>query len=386
MDDNQPTVPIKRQAGSRGGARQQAMGAVLAVGVIVGALVAVASQYAKGYFLFSPGTAPVITASPSCKEVGGEMELRGGAPCVRLVLPSSKAHDLDGKLLMVDVEESTPGPLQWAEYELGVLGKQHEVVPVSDFTGGITSPSELGCQDNQEMASATEDAALAALAHLHYHVAEAPLGAEVTGVVPGSPASRAGIKCNDLITAVDGEKIRSAGQFTSALAAFKAGEVVRLTDQRPGASPAKELRVVLGSTPAKLIARGFPARGYLGVAVDTRVKPDLPFKVSIEAGDIGGPSAGLAFALAIVDALSGGRLTDGHVVAATGTISPSGQVGDVGGVREKTIAVERAGAQVFFVPVAEYANARSVASRGLKVVPVSTLDEAVATLHRLFKG
>jgi PDZ domain-containing protein len=384
MDDNPPTLRLNRKAAPGRGTSQRLLVALGAVAVVVGILAVIASQFAKAYFLFSPGTAPEITASSSCKEVGGQMELPGGAPCVRLVLPGSRHHHLDGKLLMVDVEESTPDPLQWAEYELGVLTKQLEVVQVSELTGGITSPSELGCQDNQEMLSATQDAALAALSRLRYHVAEVPLGAEVTGVVPGSPAWRAGIRCNDLLTAVDGKKVTSAEQLTSALAAFEAGRAVRLTDLPTGARSAKELRVVLASTPAKRVLRGFPARGYLGVSVDTRVKPDLPFKVSIQAGDIGGPSAGLAFALAILDALSGGKLTNGHVVAATGTISPSGQVGDVGGVREKTVAVERAGAQLFFVPVVEYANARSVASKALRVVPVSSLAQAVATLKRLY--
>ena len=120
--------------------------------------------------------------------------------------------------------------------------------------------------------------------------------------------------------------------------------------------------------------------------MDTRVKSVLPFAVSIDAGDIGGPSAGLAFTLAILDTLSNGKLTGGHVMAATGTISTNGQIGDVGGVQEKTAAVEKAGAQVFFVPEVEYANAESVAGNNLQVVPVTTLQQVLEILQHRYRG
>jgi PDZ domain-containing protein len=116
------------------------------------------------------------------------------------------------------------------------------------------------------------------------------------------------------------------------------------------------------------------------------VKPVLPFPVSVDAAGIGGPSAGLAFTLAILDALSNGKLTGGHRVAATGTISPDGAVGDVGGVQEKTVAVEKAGAQVFFVPQVEYAVAKSVASSNLQVIPVTTLGQVLQVLRQRYGG
>jgi PDZ domain-containing protein len=108
--------------------------------------------------------------------------------------------------------------------------------------------------------------------------------------------------------------------------------------------------------------------------------------VSVDAGNIGGPSAGLAFTLAILDALSGGRLTGGHTVAATGTIDAQGNVGDVGGVQEKTAAVEKAGAQVFFVPEVELAVARSVAGKSLQVVGVTRLQQVLGILQRRYGG
>ncbi|HMK97278.1 MAG TPA: hypothetical protein VK425_06990, partial [Acidimicrobiales bacterium] len=171
----------------------------LAAVLVVGGLTALASHYANGYFLFSPGTAPSITSSAQCRASQGQLALPGGAPCVKLVLPPGKSHEVNGKVLMVDVEVSQAGPWDWARYELGLLGGDRQLIPVAAYAGP-TPTSELGCQDTQMMQSATQDAALAALAELHYRVGEYPLGAEVTTVLAGAPAWSAGIKCNDLIT------------------------------------------------------------------------------------------------------------------------------------------------------------------------------------------
>ena len=96
-----------------------------------------------------------------------------------------------------------------------------------------------------------------------------------------------------------------------------------------------------------------------------------------------GPSAGLSMTLGIMDKLSSGRLTGNRIVAATGTIDQDGNVGDVGGVAEKTIAVERAGATVFFVPSVEYTAAESKATPQLHVYAVKNLDQVLRILERL---
>ena len=358
---------------------------LLLIGLIAGGATALATHYADGYFLFAPGTAPVITDSASCKPSQGLLSLPDGKPCVRLLLPKDKAHTIDGQLLMVDVEVSQAGPVDWAEYELGLLGSERQLIPVADYAG-ITPTSELGCQDTQLMQSANQQAALAALLALHYHVAEKALGAEVTTVVGGTPAWDAGIKCNDLITAVDGKKVTNATQFTDVVRPLPAGAVVRLTDHPGGGTAVKTVKVRLQTTPPKMVKLGFPQQAYLGVEVTDGLQPILPFNVSVDAGDIGGPSAGLAFTLAILDALSSGRLTGGHTVAATGTITADGQVGDVGGVQEKTVAVERAGAQVFFVPQVEYTVAKKVAGRSLRIVPVTTLNQVLQVLQQDYGG
>jgi Lon-like protease len=157
----------------------------------------------------------------------------------------------------------------------------------------------------------------------------------------------------------------------------------------PGLTVVEEVR--LGRRPSSLSGASAggcpgnhpPSRGYLGVEVETYQRFSYPFPVSIDTSEIGGPSAGLAMALTIVDKLSNGRVTGGRTVAATGTIDPRGAVGQVGGVTQKTVAVERAGATVFLVPPGQYATAKSKASPSLHVYQVATLDQALSVLRRL---
>jgi len=354
------------------------------IAVLVVALVAV--HEAGGYYLFSPGTAPVITLSGKCQLSGnGELVLPDGTPCVRLVLPRDKTHNIDGELMMVDVEVGPAGPIDWLEYEVGLLGSSRQLYPVAAYAGP-TPTSELGCQDTQEMVDANEDSALAALAQLHYKVAEDYLGAQIDAVYAGAPAWRAGLKCDDLITAVNGKQVKTAGEVSALLDRMEPGTIVSFTDHPANGGRTKQVKVQLTSPPESALLNGFTGHSYIGIEIEPRVKPLLPFPVSVNAAGIGGPSAGLAFTLAILDALSNGKLTGGHRVAATGTIEPDGDVGDVGGVREKAVAVEKAGAQVFFVPQVEYAVAKSVASSNLQVIPVTTLDQVLQVLRQRYGG
>jgi PDZ domain-containing protein len=236
------------------------------------------------------------------------------------------------------------------------------------------------------MIDANEDSALAALGQLHYKVGEDFLGAQIDAVYAGTPAWRAGLKCNDLITAVNGRQVKTAQKLTALLARMEPGTTVIFTDHPANGGRTKQVKVKLVSPPESALLNHFTGHSYIGVEIEPRVKPVLPFPVSVDAGGIGGPSAGLAFTLGILDALSNGKLTGGHRVAATGTIAADGDVGDVGGVQEKTVAVEKAGAQVFFVPQVEYAVAKSVASKNLQVIPVTTLGQVLQVLRQHYGG
>ncbi|GAB3128063.1 hypothetical protein GCM10027160_53270 [Streptomyces calidiresistens] len=137
------------------------------------------------------------------------------------------------------------------------------------------------------------------------------------------------------------------------------------------------------------------ALALVGGRTDTGAGPVLPddlgeLDIDLRLEDVGGPSAGLLFALGVVELLDGdgegGDLTGGRIIAGTGAIAPDGRVGSVGGVPLKTRAAERDGAEVFLVPSAECAEASRSAPDGLRLIPVSTLDDAVRALEALEAG
>ena len=127
-----------------------------------------------------------------------------------------------------------------------------------------------------------------------------------------------------------------------------------------------------------------PTRAIIGIAPEDRISDfDFPIDVTIDSGNVGGPSAGLAFTLAVLDVLTPGELTGGHRVAVTGTMSLDGTVGPVGGGAQKAIAVRDAGYEVFLVPSDELEEVREAVGDDVEVIAVDTLDEALAALDSL---
>jgi PDZ domain-containing protein len=201
-------------------------------------------------------------------------------------------------------------------------------------------------------------------------------GAEVVEVVRDTPAAAA-LTAGDTIIAVDGAPIEVDFEAARALGAHAPSDRVVL-DVMDANGDVRSIEVTLGEHPDE------PARAFLGVSLSTRnVSFDFPFEVNVQSERIGGPSAGLAFALEVIDYLTEGELTGGMKVATTGTIELDGSVGEVGGVAQKTIAVRRSGATLFLVPSGELAAARRFAGDDLRVEPVDTLDDALAALARV---
>ncbi len=364
---------------------------VLSVIIVVTVLVAgwqIIEQGASGYYAFAPGTAPLITGNPQCRaNSGGELVLSNGTPCARIIVPIDRAHPIQGSLYMVDV---LVGPATPGQYILSKLGLLHtmdrgtQLVPAGAVLGS-TPPAQLPCQDAQQMNSATSSATVVALRELGYQVKEDNLGAQLVEVVPGSPAAVGGLECNDVITAVNGVAVHTASDFVAAIHTTRPGETIRVTVRRAGTKGKPRtltLAATLSGTPALGGQPAAPDKAFLGVATVTQTVFVFPFEVTVDVGAIGGPSAGLALTLGLLDVLSAGNLTGGHHIAATGTINLDGTVGDVGGVAQKAVAVRRAGAQVFFVPTDELKDAESQAG-SMKVLPVSSLQQALNDLKAL---
>lgn len=364
-----------------------------AVVVVLAALAVYGVIGARGYYVLSPGNAPVVTASSSCRPVGGgSFALPDGRPCVQLIVPAADAHPVDGAIMMVDVLEGKPTPLQFLAYEaaghglgfLAGLDGSDEFLPNAEILGS-GSAAELGCENTEEAVQATSAAPVAALRALGYSVGVSDLGAQIDQVAVGTPAAAAGLRCDDLVTAVDGVKVTTDVAFGEAIRAHRPGQTVTLTVVRAepgGSTKTLTLTAKLSGTPAIDGEAANPRQAFLGVVDETRTTFHLPIDITAQVGSIGGPSDGLALALGFIDTLGQGHLTGGLDVAVTGEIDAQGDVLPIGGAAQKAVAVRRAGATVFIVPSANYAAAKSRAG-SMKVLPVTTLRQALADLEAL---
>lgn len=207
-----------------------------------------------------------------------------------------------------------------------------------------------------------------ALERVGHPVVQLGGGALVEEVVARFPAEGT-ILVGDIVRAVDGQPVVLKAEAVAAVRNRQPGDPVSITVQRDDEEITFDLKTVAGQ-------EGLPQIG-LGLA-DT-FQYQFPFAVDINTGQIGGPSAGLAFTLALIDELTEGELTGGKIVAVTGTIEHDGTVGRVGGVEQKTSAARRSGAALMIVPKGEGAQARKVAGR-MKVREVETLEDALAAL------
>lgn len=243
------------------------------------------------------------------------------------------------------------------------------------FPEDVLNPQ--GVSDTQRRASSLNAmsrsqlvAITVALDHLGEDVEVVPLGAEVRLVVPDAPADGV-LEVGDVVVGVDGEEVTTTEELRDAFAGVEPGEDVELAVTREG-EPEQELTV------GTRASEDDPERAVVGVEVQDAEEFEFPVDIEIDAGGIGGPSAGLAFALDIVDEL-GEDIDRGRTIVATGELALDGTVLAIGGAKQKAIGARDAGADIFLVPDDNYEEARD-AVEGLRVVPVSTFEEALSAL------
>jgi PDZ domain-containing protein len=314
-------------------------------------------------------------------------------------VPPSDNHPVTGKILLTDVFVTQLNALNYFLYQhVGWLYNQFDsnsaVIPGSELLGTTPNESQFLDQGFLQMAQAQSYATAAALSHLGYSVTSTNAGALVYGITPNSPAATV-LKVAQVITAVNGTPTPTDCALVKSLYGVAPGTTVSLTVEKSSINDVGTF--VEGPTVHKSVTVAPPPKGLVDVGCGPPVKPtaflgidpvtkqnwQFPVKVTVHTENIGGPSAGLAMTLGIIDKLSSGRLTGHHVVAATGTMDPAGKVGDVGGVAQKTVAVEQAGATVFFVPPGELKAAESKATPQLHVYPVKNLDQVLRILKQL---
>jgi PDZ domain-containing protein len=323
------------------------------VTLLAGTAFLVTQRYTSHLYALAPGSAPPVQKSITVKLPG-------------------EVHAHKGQILLVTVALRTVQPLSYLADRLNhdvQIVDQHALV-------GTAKASQLNQANQVAMTDSTQTAVIVALQRLGYSVTQQNLGAQVTAVVAGTPAD-GHLQPGDVITAIDGTPTPTNTALVAALTALHAGDVVKLTVKSGPTTRAESVRL------APPPPGSGSSRPLIGIETSTRTDATLPFAVTIDPGNIGGPSAGLAFTLGVIDELSAGDLTGGRTIAATGTIEPDGSVGEVGGVVQKTAAVRRAGAVAFLVPPGEYADAVKHAGPKLKVIKVASLEQALNALKSL---
>jgi PDZ domain-containing protein len=326
-----------------------------AVAVILGILVA--ERLPVPYVILSPG--------PTLNTLGKD---QSGKPLI--TISGRTVHPASGHLNMVSISyEGGPGHQFNVFTALRAwLNSRDAVVPQSELFAPGQSQQSVTQQDQTEMTSSQQSATAAALHQLGIGYKTV---AGVVTVKQGLPAYGK-LKAGDLITAVDGQPVTGTSQLTSLIKAH-AAKPITLTVSRSGTSQQ-----------VQLMARTVSGRPILGVTVQDQYV--FPFNVTIRIGQIGGPSAGMMFALGIIDKVAALNLTGGKFIAGTGEISVNGAVSPIGGIQQKMVGARDAGATVFLAPAGNCADTAGAVPAGLRVVKVSTLSGAISALQNLKAG
>ncbi len=285
----------------------------------------------------------------------------------------------DGELLFTTVRLRT-NPSLWEHLWIS-FDDDSELVPEEVILG------DRSADENREanlalMADSQDVATAVALEQLGYDTISSN-GVLIFEIVEG--ASAVGVlEEGDIIRSIDGEPILAASELVDFLVDKVPGDEIEIEVQPVGTDGREVRSVVLGPREDN------PDQAFLGVGPIDQIEfldPEIPFDVEIDSGSVGGPSAGLAFTLAILDDLTPGELTGGAEIAVTGTINFDGSVGSVGGVEQKAAAVRELGIEYFIVPLAlgedRIEQVRIRGGDDVQIVPVANIEEALAFLETL---
>jgi Lon-like protease len=275
-----------------------------------------------------------------------------------------------GHLNLTTVDVST-APVTVFEALAGWLEHDKVVVPRDSIYPPGQSTQQVNQQDTQDFAQSQDDAQAAAFCELNY-----PKGIAVAAIETGSKA-KGPLQAGDQLVSFDGTSTSTFDELSAVLAKATVGDTATVGIKRAG-------KALTESVP--LVA---PAKGKQGAALGISVEQGCiaPFQVDLGLGnEIGGPSAGMMFALGIIDEVGPQDLTDGKFIAGTGTIDASGTVGPIGGIQLKMIAARKAGATVFLAPAGNCSDVVNATPKGLEVVKVDTLHNAKEYLLDLQQG
>jgi PDZ domain-containing protein len=329
-----------------------AVAALLAAGLLVAGL-----WMSVPYITLVPG--PVIDT----------LGTTGGKPLIEI--SGTKTYPPKGRLQLTTVEELPRLTLLSAVRDW--FAADRAVVPRELLQQPGKSREQVEQENTQQMLDSQDEATAAALSQLKIKPKSTYLA--VFQVSKGAPADGK-LRAGDRLVAVDGTAVVDQPQLVKLIGRVKPGQPVVVTYRRG----TKDAMVTITTTRSPTN----PKQPIIGVL--TTEKQVYPFTVKIGLKDVGGPSAGLMFALGIVDLLTPGDLTNGASVAGTGTIDPGGTVGPIGGIQQKLLGARHNGASVFLVPAGNCDEARGAAPKGLRLVKVNTLSGALDDLADLKAG
>ncbi len=324
-------------------------GRLAALGLVLLAVALALVVVPSNEYLFLPdpahATAPLVTVP------GGHDPTRGGVFYVDVVV---KKASLLEKLF-------------------GGLHKGADLYRASDVNPPCVDDAQRRSIDLQEMRRSQQTAAAVALRALGRRVEIRPTGARVAQVAPGMPAV-CKLVPDDVIVGVDGSRVRDLAGVFAAMRKHRPGDVVRFTVRRGASTVVERIKTV--AAPKQ------PGRAIVGIELEQAVDIHVPIDVRIDAGDVGGPSAGLAFALEVMEE-SGRDVVHGHRIAATGELFPNGAVGPIGGIKQKTIGARESGVDAFLVPAGDNAVEARKYAHGLRIIAVESFPQALHALATL---
>jgi PDZ domain-containing protein len=328
---------------------------------IVVVLAVVAAVLPVPYVALSPG--------PTGNVLG---DFNGNAPLIQV--SGRQTYKTTGHLNFVTVAyQGGPGDeLDLFSALHGWLDSSDAVVPQQVLFPANTSVSQVQQQDTEEMTDSQTSATAAALSELKIPYQTWP---GVVQVQKGKPAYGK-LKGGDIIVAVNGKPITTVAGASNAIDANKPGSTVHITVRRAGTEVTEAMTTVADPQQSN--------KPVIGIVLQEQYK--FPFTVRIDIGNVGGPSAGLMFALGIYDKVSGQNITGGQFIAGTGTIDPNGNVGEIGGIQQKMVAARDAGARYFFTPSGNCSDAVPADPKGLRLIKVNTMQNALDALKTIRTG
>lgn len=315
------------------------------------------------YVIERPG--PVYDTLGTVRIDGEEQPLIG--------VPEGEGYPTEGQLnlLTVSIVGSPEQSVGWFGLVPALLDPAQDIVPMEQVFPAGVSGADRDEANQQLMTRSQADATAAALRSLGHAVTGT---ISVGSVAEQSPAAGL-LEAEDVIERVNGEAVTGYEQLR------------RLIEANGAERPAR-IEVRRGGEPVEVAATPVPAGegGPLVLGVGVTTAYDFPVDVTLRIDQVGGPSAGLMFALGINDTLTPGPLTGGHVVSGTGTIDGEGVVGPIGGLPQKIVGAANAGSELFLMPTENCAQLPKTLPDGLTVAPVATLQEALAAVETFANG